>query len=50
MSRATLAKLATIGGGPPFVKCGRYPIYDPVTLTEWVLSRTSAKRRSTSET
>ncbi len=37
----TLAKLASIGGGPRFRKLGRIPLYDPDDLDEWVMSRMS---------
>ena len=45
----TLAKLATIGGGPPFVKFGRFPLYRPEDLETWAISRMSPKVRTTSE-
>lgn len=45
----TLAKLATIGGGPPFVKFGRFPLYKPEDLDAWVESRMSKLVSSTSE-
>lgn len=45
----TLAKLATIGGGPPFVKFGRFPLYRPEDLQAWAESRMSQKVRTTSE-
>jgi hypothetical protein len=31
----TLAKLAVVGGGPKFHKCGRRPLYDPDDLDDW---------------
>lgn len=49
ISPATLAKLATVGGGPAYVKFGRRPLYTKHALLAWVRSRTSAPRRSTSE-
>ena len=48
-SPLTLAKLAVIGGGPPFRKAGRYPLYDPPHLDEWVRSKLSRVVKSTSE-
>jgi hypothetical protein len=45
----TLAKLATLGGGPVYRKLGRIVIYDPADLDAWALSRMSAPVRSTSE-
>ena len=46
---ATLAKLAVTGGGPPFRKANRTPIYDPADLDRWAASITSPPVRSTSE-
>lgn len=46
---ATLAKYATIGGGPAFRLAGRVPLYDPEALDTWVAEITSAPMRSTSE-
>jgi hypothetical protein len=48
-SERTLAKLATLGGGPIFRKLGRIVVYDPADLDSWVLSRLSAPLRSTSD-
>lgn len=44
-----LNKLASTGDGPPFRKVSRYPMYEMAELDEWVQSRTSPPRRSTSE-
>jgi hypothetical protein len=46
---ATLAKYASIGGGPVFRSFGRIPLYGPDDLLSWAESRTSALRRSTSD-
>ncbi len=46
---ATLAKLATIGGGPPFEKDGRFPLHTEEGLDEWARSQLSPVVRSTSE-
>lgn len=46
---ATLAKLAVVGGGPPFRKAGRFPLYEEHALDDWAQSRISAPIRSTSE-
>ena len=48
-SKAWLAKLAVVGGGPTFRKAGRAPIYLATELDAWVESRIGAPRRSTSE-
>jgi hypothetical protein len=47
---STLAKLAVIGGGPPFRRDGRIPLYSTDDLDKWARSRLSAPMRSTSET
>jgi len=49
LSPKTLAKYAVVGGGPPFRKVGRIPLYDPTDLDAWVCSRLSRLVASTSE-
>jgi len=49
LSPKTLAKLAVVGGGPPFRKAGRIPLYDPTDLDAWVCSKLSRLVASTSE-
>lgn len=44
----TLAKMATIGGGPAFQKFGRYPLYPTNELDSWAESRLGELKRSTS--
>jgi hypothetical protein len=46
---STLAKLAVIGGGPPFRRLNRAALYDPVDLDQWVASKLSPLVRSTSD-
>ncbi|XYD10510.1 hypothetical protein R1A27_08580 [Methylobacterium sp. NMS12] len=46
---STLAKLASIGGGPPFYKNARAPLYPVDLLDEWALARRGNVVRSTSE-
>lgn len=46
---STLAVMACRGDGPPFVKFGPIPLYDPDDLLEWARNRLSKKVRSTSE-
>ena len=46
---ATLAKLASIGGGPTFVSFGRKPLYREADLIEWAQARTTGPRGSTSD-
>ena len=47
---ATLAKLATIGGGTKFQKANRIPLYTPEFLDEWARSILSPPMTSTSDT
>ena len=46
---ATLNKMRCCGGGPAFQKFGKFPLYQPADLDEWVAARMSAKQRSTSD-
>jgi hypothetical protein len=46
---ATLATLASRGGGPRFYLWGRIPIYSEEDLDAWVEARMGAPVRSTSE-
>jgi hypothetical protein len=46
---ATLAKLASIGGGPVFESFGRKPLYREADLLDWAQSRTTGPRKSTSD-
>ncbi len=46
---ATLAKLATVGGGPEYQKLGRFPVYTTEALDKWLESKTSPVVRSTAE-
>jgi hypothetical protein len=48
VAAATLAKLAVLGGGPPYEKFGRRPLYRANQLLAWAHSRTT-RLRSTSE-
>jgi hypothetical protein len=45
----TLAKLATVGGGPVFRKANRAVIYDPPALDAFAVEITSQPLRTTSE-
>jgi hypothetical protein len=45
---ATLAKLASVGGGPAFRRAGRFPIYARDDLDAWARSRLSERVHSTS--
>ncbi len=45
----TLAKLACIGGGPPFRLAGRFPLYPISGLDAWARSKIGPLVRSTSE-
>jgi len=46
---ATLSKLASIGGGPKFVRYSRFPLYAQEDLLDWARSRCSKRVASTSE-
>jgi len=46
---ATLAKLACVGGGPPFESFGRRPLYRETELLKWAQARSTEPRRSTSD-
>lgn len=48
-TRKTLAKLATIGGGPAYRKDARRCLYDPRDLDEWAQSTLSPKVSNTAE-
>lgn len=50
ISATTLATMATRGGGPPFRKWGKTPIYLPIEALEWAEARVSAPcKRSPAE-
>jgi hypothetical protein len=48
-SPQTLAKYAVTGGGPSFRKAGRYPLYHPDDLDQWLSDKLSDPVRSTSQ-
>ena len=45
----TMAKYASIGGGPAFRRAGRIPLYARADLDDWALGKLSARVASTSE-
>lgn len=45
----TLAKYATVGGGPAYFKFGAKVVYTPKLLREWVNRRLSGPFNSTSD-
>jgi len=49
IATSTLAKLATIGGGPAMQHAGRIPLYHVNDLDAWAGERLSKPARSTSE-
>lgn len=49
LAPATLAKLASIGGGPGFQKSLRTPLYPTDELDRWATERLGGLRRSTSD-
>jgi hypothetical protein len=46
---ATLATMASRGGGPPYRLFGRVPLYRWGDALDWAEARTTAPRRSSSE-
>ena len=48
-SPKTLAKYATVGGGPLFEKAGRAALYKPADLDAWACSILSGPLHSTSD-
>ena len=48
-TKATLAKLACVGGGPSFQKFGRDVVHTPANLDLWIAARLSAPKTSTSD-
>ncbi|ATQ67350.1 MULTISPECIES: hypothetical protein [Methylosinus] len=48
-SEKSLAKLATVGGGPAFHKAGVACLYEPAALDDWARSKIGPAHRSTSE-
>ena len=48
-SPATLRKLRTVGGGPPYRHLNGRAFYTERDLVEWISSRLTALRRNTSE-
>ncbi|THD45211.1 MAG: hypothetical protein E7774_08505 [Bradyrhizobium sp.] len=48
-SEKSLAKLASVGGGPEFRKAGSAALYEPSKLDEWAVSKIGKPRRSTSD-
>ncbi len=49
IAASTLAKMATVGGGPAMQYSGRIPLYHLRDLDEWAEQRLSRSVRSTSE-
>jgi len=49
VASSTLAKYATVGGGPLFESFGRRPLYKAADLLTWVASKSTGPRRSTSD-
>jgi Helix-turn-helix domain len=49
VSKSTLQKWATIGGGPIYRRFGIRTVYRPADLDSWANSKLSAPRSSTTE-
>jgi hypothetical protein len=48
-SARTLAKFASIGGGPAYRYSGRFPIYDVADLTAWAKQKIGPRVSSATE-
>lgn len=46
---STLGKYASVGGGPKFLKAGKFPLYPPSQLDIWAISKFSPLKSSTSD-
>jgi hypothetical protein len=49
VSKTTLQKFATIGGGPIYRRFGIRTVYKPADLDAWAAAKLSAPRSSTAE-
>jgi len=49
IAATTLAKYASVGGGPLFESFGTRTLYTPAALLQWVADRTSKPHRTTSD-
>jgi hypothetical protein len=49
LAAQTLAKLAVLGGGPPYFKDGRFPVYPVADLDRFAIARLGRLRNSTSD-
>jgi hypothetical protein len=49
VSKNTLQKFATTGGGPEYAIFGNRALYTPQNLEAWAEARLTASRKSTSE-
>lgn len=48
VSKTTLQKWVTVGGGPSYRRWGNRAVYQPSDLDEWADKKLSAPRRSSS--
>lgn len=49
IAKTTMAKLACVGGGPPFNKVGKTPLYPVEQLDDWAAKRIGPLLKSTSD-
>jgi hypothetical protein len=49
VTKNTLQKFATVGGGPEYSIFGNRALYSPQNLDAWAEARLTASRKSTSE-
>lgn len=50
ITKNTLQKMATTGGGPPYQLFGNRTVYTPNNLDNWAEQKLTAPKRSTSDT
>jgi len=49
LAAKTLAKMAVTGGGPPFRRAGRFPLYDTDDLDAWAARKIGPLQASSSQ-
>jgi hypothetical protein len=49
ITKGTLQKMATTGGGPPYQRFGNKAVYTQKNLDNWAEQKLTAPKRSTSE-
>ena len=49
ITKGTLQKFASVGGGPAYFRFGNRAVYDPQALDAWAMQRLGNPRSSTSD-